>query len=61
MLRKGINYIVQLFKFNGKPKICKELNNEYNQQGKLQFIYNEIIHSIPKSWKDSLIVNSKIY
>ena len=55
MLRKGINYVGQLFKCNGKPKLWEELKNEFNLQGQLQFIYNRIIHSIAKSWKDALI------
>ena len=57
MSRKGINYVGQLFKCNGKPKLWEELKNEFNLQGQLQFIYNRIIHSIPKSWKDALIAN----
>ena len=49
ILRKHINYVGQLFKCNGKPKLWEELKNEFNLQGQLQFIYNQIIHSIPKS------------
>ena len=55
--RKDINYVGQLFKCDGKPKLWEELKNEFNLQGQLQFIYNQIIHSIPKSWKDALIAN----
>ena len=57
MSRKDINYVGQLFKCDGKPKLWEELKNEFNLQGQLQFIYNQIIHSIPKSWKDALIAN----
>ena len=57
MSRKDINYIGQLFKCNGKPKLWEELKNEFNLQGQLQFIYNQITHSIPKSWKDALLAN----
>ena len=56
--RKDINYIGQLFKCIGKPKLWEELKNEFNLQGQLQFIYNQVIHYIPKSWKDAL--NSKL-
>ena len=57
--RKDINYVGQLFKCDGKPKLWEELKNEFNLQGQLRFIYNQITHSIPKSWKDSLIENSE--
>ena len=33
------------------------IKNEFNLQGQLKFIYNQIIHSIPKSWKDALTAN----
>ena len=59
MSRKDINYVGQLFKCDGKPKLWEELKNEFNLQGQLQFIYNQIIHSIPKSWKDAFIANSE--
>ena len=52
-----INYVGQLFKCDGKPKLWEELKNQFNLQGQLQFLYNQIIHSIPKSWKDPLITN----
>ena len=57
--RNDINYVGQLFKCDGKPKLWEELKNEFNLQGQLRFIYNQITHSIPKSWKDSLIENSE--
>ena len=57
--RKDINYVGELFKGDGKPKLWKKLKNEFNLQGQLQFIYNQIIHSIPKSWKDAFIANSE--
>ena len=53
--RKDINYVGQLFKCDGKPELWEELENEFN----LQFIYNQIIDSIPKSWKDAFIENSE--
>ena len=56
---KDINFVGQLFKCDGKPKLWEELKNEFNLQGQLQFIYNQIIHSIPKSWKDAFIANSE--
>ena len=59
MSRKDINYVEQLFKCDGKPKLWEELKNEFNLQGQLQFIYNQTIHSVPKSWKDALITNLK--
>ena len=54
-----MNYVGQLFKCDGKPKLWEELKNEFNQQRQLQFIYNEIIPYFPKSWKDALIANSE--
>ena len=30
MSRNDINYVRQLFKFNGKPKLCEELKNRFN-------------------------------
>ena len=33
----------------------EELKNEFNLQGQLQFIYNQIMHSVPQSCKDALI------
>ena len=55
--RKYINYVGHLFKCDGKPKLWEELKNKFNLQGQLQFIYNQIIHSIPKSGKDAFIAN----
>ena len=49
MSRKEINYVGQLLR--------EELKNEFNLQGQLQFIYNQTIHSILKSWKDTLVTN----
>ena len=46
--RKDMNYVGQLFKCDGKPKLREELKNEFNLQDQLQFIYNQIILSIPK-------------
>ena len=40
-------------------KLWEELKNEFNLQGQLQFVYNQIIHSIPKSWKDAFTTNSE--
>ena len=57
--RKDINYAGQLFKCDAKPKLWEGLKDEFNLQGLLQFIYNQIIHSIPKSWKDAFIANSE--
>ena len=57
MSRKHIIYVGQFFKSNSKPKLWEELKNEFNLQGQLQFAYNQIIHSILKSWKDTLIVD----
>ena len=57
MAGKYINYIGQLFKCDGKPKLWEELKNVFKWQDQLQFMYNQIIHSIPKSWKYALIAN----
>ena len=49
MSRKDTNYVGQLVKCNCKPK--------FNILGQLQFINNQIIHAIRKSWKDALVAN----
>ena len=36
--RKDVNYVGQLFKYNGKPKLWEELKNEFHLQDQLQFI-----------------------
>ena len=59
MSRKDINYVGQLFKCDGEPKLWEELKNEFDLQGQLHFIHNQMIHSIPKSWKDALMANSE--
>ena len=59
MSRKNINYVGKLFKCDGKSKLWEELKNGFDLQGQLSFIYNQIIHSIPRSWKDALMANSK--
>ena len=59
MLRKDTNYVGQLVKFSSKPKIWEKIKNEFNLQGQLQFMYNEIIHSIAKSQKDEVIANTE--
>ena len=43
MSRKDTNYVGQLFKFYGKDELGKELKNEFNLHGQLQFIYNQIV------------------
>ena len=40
-----------------KPKLWEKLKNEFNLQDQLQFLYNQIIPSILKSWKDALTAN----
>ena len=57
--RKNINHVWELFKYDGKPKLWEELKTEFDLQGKLHFIDNQIIHSILKSWKDPLMANSE--
>ena len=57
MSRKDINYVGQLFKCNGKRKLWEELKNEFSLQGQLQSMYNRIINSIPKFWKDAFKTN----
>ena len=47
MSRKNVNYVGKLFKCDGKPKLWEELQNGFDLQGQLLFIYNQIIHSIP--------------
>ena len=60
MSRKDMSYVGQLFKCDDKPTLWEELKNDLNLQGQLQFIYNQIIHSFPKSLKDASISNLKI-
>ena len=52
--RKDINYVGQLSKCNGKPKLWEELKMNLTYRSNYSLY---IIHSIPKSWKDSLIAN----
>ena len=59
MSQENINDAGQLLKFNGKSKLLQELKNEFSLQGQSQFIYDQIIYSIPKSWKDSLLPSSE--
>ena len=54
---KKISYFGQLFKCNAKPELWEKLKNEFNLQGQLHFICNQIIHSIPKCWEDALLAN----
>ena len=54
---KDINFVGQLFKCDGKPKLWGKLKNEFNLQDQLQFLYNQIIDSILKSWTDALTAN----
>ena len=42
-----MNYVGQLLKSNGKPKLQKELKKEFNSEGQLQLIYNQILHYNP--------------
>ena len=37
--RKDINYMGQLFKCDGKPKLWEELQNEFYLRSQLQYIY----------------------
>ena len=60
MSKKDTYYFGQPFKFNDISKLWEESKNEIKLQGKIQFIYNQIIHSIPKYWKDALIANSEM-
>ena len=60
MSRKDINYVGQLFKCDGKPKLWEELKNEFDLEGQLHFIYNQIMYSIPKSWKNHLWQTQRI-
>ena len=43
MSRKDINYVGQLFRCDGKSKLWEELKDEFDLQGQLRFIYNQII------------------
>ena len=48
MSRKDINYVGEISKCNGKPKLWEELKNEFYLQSQLRSMYIKIIHSIPK-------------
>ena len=43
------NYIGQLYKVDGKAKVWAELKIEFHLHHQPQFVYNQIIHAIPKS------------
>ena len=42
---------------NAMVILCNAMGRIKNLQSSLQFIYNQIIHSIPISWKDALVGN----
>ena len=45
--QKDIIYVGQLFKCDVKCKLWEDLKNEFNLQGQLHFIYQQIMNSIP--------------
>ena len=53
------NYIGQLYKVDGKAKVWAELKIEFHLHHQPQFVYNQIIHAIPKSRKDTPIASSE--
>ena len=59
MSPKNVSYVRQRFKCDGKTKLCEKLKDEFEIQGQIPFIYVQIIHSIPKSWKDALMAKSE--
>ena len=42
-----------------ETKLWEKLKIEFNLLGQMQFIYNQIIHYILKTWKDALTANLK--
>ena len=42
-----------------ETKLWEKLKIEFNLLGQMQFIYNQIIHYILKTWKDALTTNLK--
>ena len=48
-----------LFKIYGKQKLWAELKNEFHLHYPAQFAYNQKMHAIPKSGKDSLVRSSE--
>ena len=59
MSRIDINYVGQLFKFNGKPKLWEEFKKEFNLQGQFTVYLYPDNTFISKCWKDALTANSE--
>ena len=51
---KGISFISGLFDSNGRLKPWNDIRLEYNLDEKYKFKWIQLIHAIPKSWKESL-------
>ena len=51
---KGISFISDLFDYNGNLKPWNDIRLEYNLDEKYKFKWIQLIHAIPKSWKESL-------
>ena len=52
--KKGINFVSHLFDPNGQLKPWDNIRFEYNLDEIFKFKWIQLIHAIPKLWKDSL-------
>ena len=52
--KKRINFVSHLFDSNGQLKPWDNIRFEYNLDEKFKFKWIQLIHAIPKLWKDSL-------
>ena len=52
--KKGINFVSHLFNPNGQLKPWDNIRFECNLDEKFKFKWIQLIHAIPKLWKDSL-------
>ena len=52
--KKGLNYVGHLFHERQKLKTWEELKQEYKFLENKRFLFMQLLHAIPKSWKEDL-------
>ena len=52
--KKGLNYVGHLFNERQKLKTWDELKQEYRFHENKRFLFMQLLHAIPKSWKKDL-------
>ena len=52
--KKGLNYVGHLFHERQKLKTWEELKQEYRFLEIKRFLFMQLLHAIPKSWKEDL-------